>query len=107
MANSIEIDMNESIDNRNESIDNRNESPMDIEYQEENEEKFKCEYCQIDVRNISSLSYTCVYCKKSCCSSLCSPLALNARKRGLQKFSIEFEDFEHICAKCTKQKLRT
>ena len=88
-------------------IENRNDNEMEVDHYEESvdENKFKCEWCHVDVRNYSFTSYACKYCEKSCCASSCSVMAINAQNKGMKKLSIEFQVFEHICAKCLGQKV--
>ena len=78
---------------------------MEVDDFEESDDqpKYKCEWCLVDVRNYSYKSYACIYCQKSCCGSSCSPMALKAQSKGMQKLSIKFQDFEHICVKCMKK----
>ena len=77
---------------------------MEIDITEELKIQHKCEWCHLVIGNNTSISYSCIYCTKICCSS-CSPVAIHARNKGMNKLSIEFKEFEHICGKCSEQKL--
>ena len=85
---------------------NMNENQMDVDDSEEIDAylNYKCEWCNIDVRNLSSFSNSCINCEKSCCSS-CSVLATNSKNKAKQQLSIDLKDHEYICAKCVEEQL--
>ena len=82
-----------------------NPEEMDVDHPEKMEIQHKCEWCNVDVRNYSSSSSSCIFCEQSCCSSSCSSLAITARNRGMKKLAIKFKEFDHICKRCVEQKI--